>query len=110
MVLVRMAPDLAAECLSNPGPQVLTDILWAASIPDDRVEHIRARAGPAVGAIDVALFFRSGTGPSIALALRLCDRAIHTSPALTGWDPTVLPHSPIVPSDLSGAPHDYDRS
>ena len=95
MVLIRLTPP-GAGAVHPVSPDTAVDILWAAALPGDRLEHIRARPGPHAPDIDLALFHRSrpATKPEPEstehTSLRLCRRAIQRSPTLTGWKPTVL--------------------
>lgn len=97
MTLIRLTPPAATAGSSQnpapdlPSPEVVADILWAAAIPADALEHVRARSGPG-RQIDVAIFHR--TGPTVGgreTCLALCRRAIAHSPALAFWAAEPLP-------------------
>lgn len=101
MVLIRLTPR-SAGVRGAVGPELAADILWAAALPGDRLEHIRARAGPHAPDIDLVLFHRAvsvtgqeGEAPQDT-SLRLCRRAIARSPALAGWSATVLLTPPEI--------------
>lgn len=94
MVLVRIAPDPSAH-IKVLNTQIATDILWAAAIPEDRLEHVRARPGPLAGDIDIAVFHKeSGAETDTAVALGLCRRAIGSAPVLAGWHASPLTPAP----------------
>jgi hypothetical protein len=62
MALVRIAPGPSAHT-KVLNTQIATDVLWAAAIPEDRLEHVRARLGLLAGDIDIAVFHQeSGAG------------------------------------------------
>ena len=81
-------------------PDIVADILWAAAIPGDRLEHVRARQGLVAGVVDVAVFHRPTTTPGEQEALHLCQRAIATAPVLAGWTAHILAN----PTDLLTEP------
>jgi hypothetical protein len=65
-------------------PEIVVDIVWAAAVPADRLEYVRARTRP--GGIDLVLFHRSGPGAPASVAARLLiDRARANAPPLRGW-------------------------
>ena len=105
MVLIRLAPvpDSRNRSLT---PEIVVDILWSAAIPEDRLEHIRARHGPGPETVDLALFHTTdgpdSTAATAATALCLCYRAIETAPALAGWTATALTPGPRP--DATSAP------
>jgi hypothetical protein len=103
MVLIRLAPgpDMRNRPLT---PEIAVDILWSAAIPDDRLEHIRARHGPGPETVDLALFHTTDGPDSTAAttALCLCYRAIETAPALAGWTAVALTSGPRP--DTTSAP------
>lgn len=94
IALIRLMPP-ATGPRHAVGAEVAVDLLWAAALPDDRLEHIRARPGPDTQ-IDLALFHRptasaeTALETAAALSIRLCRRAIKTSPALAGWNVALL--------------------
>lgn len=96
LVLIRLTPP-GAGVRRPVSPELATDILWAAALPTDRLEHIRARPAPRGPDIDLALFHRArSTTEQEAeaaenLSLLLCRRAIDSSPALAGWRAAFLP-------------------
>ncbi|MEZ0106326.1 hypothetical protein ABH920_000307 [Catenulispora sp. EB89] len=91
MALLRLCPGPDAR-ISTPSPEIVADILWAAAVPADGLEHIRARHGPTPTAIDLALFHIGSEAETVAdIALRLCRRAIDAAPALAGWTATRIP-------------------
>ena len=97
MVLIRLAsPSVSAGLtrdLESPAPQLVTDVIWANAVPDNRLEFVHARAGPHPGTIDLALFHRADPRrpSSGATALALCNRAIVNSPSLRAWTARPLP-------------------
>lgn len=96
MILVRLSPGPTAG-VKTPNPEIVADVLWAAAVPEDRLEHVRARPGPAGGDIHIALFHNPvGCEPVADLALRLCRRAITTAPVLIGWTATSLEPAPTT--------------
>ena len=98
LVLVRLTVPTAAAAVPPPpiSPEVVVDILWSTSVPDDRLEHVRARPGPSPGTVDLALFLRIGATPVVEAveateaAEALCRRAIATAPSLSDWSFEVL--------------------
>lgn len=96
MDLVPIRLSAGAEARNRdqpPSPETVVDVLWAAAIPTDRLEHIRARHGPAPGTVDAVLFvLPTGAGPAGSagsttdVALRLCHRALAAAPSLSGWE------------------------
>lgn len=89
LVLVRLtAPATIPPPALNP--EAVVDILWSAAVPNDRLEHVRARHGPSPGAVDLAIFLRVGATPVAEAAESLCRRAITTAPSLSGWSIEVL--------------------
>lgn len=59
----------------------VTDALWAHSVEQDALEHVRARPGH--GRIDLVMFFReSGHRNPIQSAVNLLDRVHRESPYL----------------------------
>lgn len=94
VVLLRLASGPAARTRTL-SPEMAVDILWATAVPDDRLEHIRARYGPTPEHIAVAMFLHEdATGPPpMDTALGLCHRAISTSQTFLGWtaEPLVDP-------------------
>ncbi|MER5637902.1 hypothetical protein ABT095_13210 [Kitasatospora sp. NPDC002227] len=90
IVLIRLNPGRGPD----PGhraaadavlPAVVADIVWANAVPDDELEHIRARPGPRPGSIDLALFHRHAGPRPPETSLRVARRAITASPLLAGW-------------------------
>jgi hypothetical protein len=97
--------DLAVITLSPPATftgealnaQTIADILWANATPACRLEYISIHPGPQRNSYTAALFllpasavsYADGTvEASPAIAIRLCQQAITTSPALSGWHAT----------------------
>ena len=90
-VLVRLTPTTTAPHL-DIHPEVVVDILWATALPDDRLEHVRVRAG--TGHVDIALFHRHRLGigdPPEMAAVQLCQRACDRGRLLRGWTVQILP-------------------
>ena len=112
-VILTPGPDSAHRGPEpDPDPEALVDILWANTLPCEQVEHLRARAGPEPGTTALAVFLktdRTGRHTSDAdptsTTLRLCHRAIHASPWLTGW--TAVSTGTSL-ADLSGAFHAHE--
>ena len=94
VVLIRLAAGPAARTRTL-SPEMAVDILWATAVPDDRLEHIRARYGPTPDQIAVALFLLEDAAgkPAMDTALGLCHRAISTSQTFLGWaaEPLLAP-------------------
>jgi hypothetical protein len=91
IALIRLSPGPNAPTRTLSA-EIATDILWAAALPDDRLEHVRIRHSPDADDIDVALFHIHGgteqatdTEADAEAALCLCHRAIGMSPMLAGW-------------------------
>jgi hypothetical protein len=105
LVLVRMSPTPAAWP-RRLSPQIVADILWAAAIPDDRLERTTARTASVSDSITVALFIRKGTRSAADKALDLCLRAIRGSPALAGWTADRLDPADLLPLAASIAGND----
>ncbi|MER7419504.1 hypothetical protein ABT346_22435 [Micromonospora peucetia] len=62
----------------------LTDLLWLNAAAADGIRHIRARA--IAGQVEVAVFtIASEQAISDYIVERICQRAIHSVPALRGW-------------------------
>lgn len=97
---VLTAPTPAAG--TALGVQVLADILWANADPAEGLEHVNVRTGPEPGSYTVGMFLlplgfghagsdseadseADSDSDSASRALRLCRRAIHSAPALSGW-------------------------
>jgi hypothetical protein len=98
MVLVGLSPGPRAGAETS-NPEIVTDILWAAAIPEDHLEHIRARHGPDGRDIHVALFHDYiGCELVSDIALRLCLRAVTGAPVLTGWTAFSLERAPATPT------------
>jgi hypothetical protein len=119
MVLIRLTPP-GAGVVHPVSPDTVLDILWAAALPGDRLEHIRARPGPRAPDLDLVLFHRSRptTEPEPATtahtSLQLCRRAIQSSPTLSGWNPAVLltppaQDTPDEPCSISTLKEGTDR-
>jgi hypothetical protein len=66
-------------------PETLVDILWACAIPEDGLEHLRARREDDQSPIDVAVFHRTDPAENPDQSLALCRRALQTAPPLKGW-------------------------
>jgi hypothetical protein len=65
-------------------PQLVTDILWAAATPADDLEHLHSLVTPD----RVELTFFHGSANSMqahSAAIRICRRALTSSPSLRGW-------------------------
>lgn len=92
LVLVRLTVPTASAAVPPPpiSPEVVVDIVWSATVPDDRLEHVRARHGPGPGTVDLAIFLRDGATPVTEAAEALCRRAIATAPSLSDWSFEVL--------------------
>ncbi len=69
--------------------QIAADILWAATRPEDLIEHIYVRA---VRHGLYLVFYQRAPDPEIAArtVVRLCQRAGHASPLLRGWAVHIL--------------------
>lgn len=82
IVIVLTAPAKSAP--PTISAEIVVDLLWAAALPGDRVEHIHARAGP--DGFDV-LFYHLGTDQIAATEniVRLCCRAVSGTGELSMW-------------------------
>ncbi|ACU73907.1 hypothetical protein Caci_5047 [Catenulispora acidiphila DSM 44928] len=88
LVLVRLtAPATVPPPVS---PEAVVDILWSVAVPDDRLEHVRARHGPRPEAVDLGVFVRTDATSAEEAATSLCRRAIATAPSLSDWSIGVL--------------------
>jgi hypothetical protein len=68
----------------QPDPHTATELLAAHIVPDDRIEHVRVRAGP--GRIDLAAFLLVEDEATALLTARaFCIRALATIPSLAAW-------------------------
>ncbi|MET8144333.1 hypothetical protein ABZU32_28840 [Sphaerisporangium sp. NPDC005288] len=68
----------------RPPPQLVTDILWTAATPADDLEHLHSF----VTSDRVELTFFHGSAnwmQAHAAAIRICERALRSSPTLHGW-------------------------
>lgn len=75
------ATDSAAEKLESA---VVTDIVWAAAMPADDLEHVHAKS--ASGRIDLTFFHRtSSLADALSAAGEICRRALNSSPSLSQW-------------------------
>ena len=107
MVLLRLSPGPKARARALK-PEIVADILWAVTISDDHIEHVRAQRGTAPGSVDLVLSQRTGTGAAAA-ALDLCLRAICGSPALAGWRVQLI-QPPDVTTEIVNAAYGGVRS
>ncbi|WP_412543161.1 hypothetical protein R8Z50_12030 [Longispora sp. K20-0274] len=65
-------------------PAAVTELLRAHVLPDDRIQHLRVRAGP--GRIDLAAFLLADNEATALLTTReLCLRALETGAPLDSW-------------------------
>jgi hypothetical protein len=82
IAIVLTAPEKSAPLAINAA--VVVDLLWAATLPGDRVEHIHARAGP--DGFDV-LFYHLETDRTAATEniAQLCRRAVSGTGKLSMW-------------------------
>jgi hypothetical protein len=94
LILLRLTAPPAGCVGSNRqplDPEIIADVIWTTAIPDDRLEHIRARPGPDSRSVDLVLFLRTiANRPGTEAALTMCRRAIDTAPALGGWTATAI--------------------
>ncbi|MEV4613525.1 hypothetical protein AB0K43_13125 [Kitasatospora sp. NPDC049258] len=79
MTLIR--PDPAPSQLTA---EAVTDLIWAHSQHEDRVEHIRARVELSRCRIAAAIIADTPDA-AIANLRRVCERALQHTPALRGW-------------------------
>lgn len=84
LVLARLRAPASIPAPSV-NPEAVVDILWSVTVPDDRLEHVRARHGPGPGVLDLVIFLRIGATPVEEAAEALCRRAIATAPILSDW-------------------------
>jgi hypothetical protein len=110
LILIRLTADgTAAAPGADPDPEIVADVIWAAAVPADRLEHLRTRPGPHPGCVDVALFHRPGHPSAADLAHGLCQRAITTAPFLHGFTARPLPDlSPEATDFPAGRRHTGD--
>ncbi|MER5400516.1 hypothetical protein [Streptomyces sp. NPDC002599] len=78
---------------------VVTDIVWAAAMPGDDLEHVHAKTTS--GRIDLT-FFHQTSSPDGALfaAAEICRRALNSSPTLANWR---ISAGPQLPDALPGS-------
>ncbi|MFD6968568.1 hypothetical protein [Streptomyces sp. NPDC059979] len=82
--------DRAAKRLESA---VVTDIVWAAAVPDDNLEHVHAKA--AAGRIDLTFFHRTNSlAEALSAAGEICRRALNSSPSLSQWRIAATPQLP----------------
>ncbi|GAA1965546.1 hypothetical protein [Catenulispora subtropica] len=87
MILVGLRPGPQART-RHLSPETVVDILWAAAVPEDLLEHVRARSEPGEAGVDTAIFLAVPDADSetdVRTALCLCLRAVGSAPALAGW-------------------------
>ncbi|GIF13022.1 hypothetical protein [Actinoplanes teichomyceticus] len=94
MIAIRTgaAPTLVAS------REILVDALWAATLPEDDVEHITVRIRPDHIAVGIWMKAVSGTDPATT-ADALVTRAVDMSPLLRNGSTTAarnirIPHLP----------------
>ncbi|MCM1971334.1 hypothetical protein [Streptomyces sp. G1] len=72
---------------------VVTDIVWAAAMPADDLEHVHAKT--ASGRIELTFFHRTGNlADALTAAGEICRRALNSSPTLAQWRIAVTPQLP----------------
>ncbi|MFJ5885603.1 hypothetical protein [Kitasatospora cineracea] len=74
---------------TDPAPSQLTaatvtDLIWAHSRPEDRVEHVRTRVDPGFYRIAAAVIADTPDA-AVASLRRACERALRHAPSLRGW-------------------------
>lgn len=83
IVEAALAPPVRGNAPWPPACLV-EDVFWPLARPEDRLEHLRARTGPAD--IVVVLFVGSTDAPhAVRSAHSLCERVSGTAPLLAGW-------------------------
>jgi hypothetical protein len=91
LVLIRLSRGGQHAGNDNlPPPEVVADIVWANATRGDQLEHIRARAGPEPGCVDLVLFHRAIGQSAAGISLALCRRAVDAAPSLAGCTTTPL--------------------
>lgn len=77
----------------------VTDIVWAAAVPSDDLEHVHAKT--ASGLIELTFFHRTSTlDGALSAAAEICRRALNSSPTLTQWR---IAASPQLPDAMPGS-------
>ncbi|MCP3758868.1 hypothetical protein [Streptomyces sp. TBY4] len=72
---------------------VVTDIVWAAAVPADDLEHVHAKTTS--GRIELTFFHRTSTlDGALSAAAEICRRALNSSPTLAQWRIAVTPQLP----------------
>ncbi|MEU8673468.1 hypothetical protein [Streptomyces sp. NPDC048560] len=72
---------------------VVTDIVWAAAMPDDDLEHVHAKTTS--GRIELTFFHRTGSlADALSAAGAISRRALNSSPTLAQWRIAVTPQLP----------------
>jgi hypothetical protein len=66
-------------------PSAFADVLWANTLPEDRVEHIRTGAGPGGAGVDIVVFLHASDLTAGHVVGVLCRRTLAASPGLVGW-------------------------
>jgi hypothetical protein len=64
---------------------VAVDLLWGASQPDDRLEHVYVRSEPGLLYV-VAFVLAESQKAASKVTKSLCERGIHQSPLLNAWE------------------------
>lgn len=82
LVTIKLVPHGCCPVNESP-PAVITDVIWTAATPEDLLEHVSIRSGPAV--IHLGFYSRLDGKPASASAAAICRRALATSPSLSGW-------------------------
>lgn len=72
---------------------VVTDIVWAAAMPADDLEHVHAKT--ASGRIELTFFHRTASlADALSAAGAISRRALNSSPTLASWRIAVTPQLP----------------
>ncbi|MFE9934161.1 hypothetical protein [Streptomyces sp. NPDC005533] len=81
LVFLSAPPDRPVRRVDR---HLVTDVIWAAAVPADRLEHVYA--GSAEGRLDIALFLlAAGAEEAASAGGRIVRRALAVAPALAGW-------------------------
>jgi hypothetical protein len=95
MVAVSMVLSGEREKPPEISSEIIADLCWAAAVPEDGLEHLRAWAGH--GRIDLVLYVQAPDDRgALQAALTLCERVVRQCGDMNGWQ-TV--HSALIPAE-----------
>lgn len=70
----------------DPDPETVVDLIWARAAAADRLDHVRVRAGPDPGDVDVLAFLRAETEAEALDRARQLFIRITRASLLNGWE------------------------